>query len=115
MYDLLIRNGTIVDGSGMPRYRADVGIEGNKIAAIGKIRANAKMNAVGRADIDDGRRIAIDGVELNGAAAIVGILLIIGRGDRIPDTIEFGIDPEGIGFHEPHNVRIVEILDQERH
>lgn len=42
MYDLLIRNGTIVDGSGMPRYRADVGIEGNKIAAIGKIRANAR-------------------------------------------------------------------------
>src|SRR5271169_7023960 len=42
MYDLIIRNGTIVDGSGMPRYRADVGIEGNKIAAIGKIRANAR-------------------------------------------------------------------------
>jgi N-acyl-D-amino-acid deacylase len=42
MYDLIIRNGTIVDGSGMPRYMADVGIEGNKIATIGKIRANAR-------------------------------------------------------------------------
>src|SRR5258708_20550507 len=42
MYDLIIRNGTIVDGSGMPRYRGDVGIEGGKIAAIGKIRDGAR-------------------------------------------------------------------------
>ncbi len=42
MYDLIIRNGTIVDGSGMPRFRADVGIGGGKIAAIGKIRESAR-------------------------------------------------------------------------
>src|SRR5271168_3849519 len=42
MYDLIIRNGTIVDGSGMPRYRGDVGIEGGKIAAIGKIHESAR-------------------------------------------------------------------------
>jgi len=42
MYDILIRNGTIVDGSGMPRFRADVGISGGKIAAIGKLRENAR-------------------------------------------------------------------------
>jgi N-acyl-D-aspartate/D-glutamate deacylase len=41
-YDLLIQNGTIVDGSGMPRFQADVGIVGGKIAAIGKIRDSAK-------------------------------------------------------------------------
>ena len=32
-----IRDGTIVDGSGLPRYRADLGIIGGRIAAIGKI------------------------------------------------------------------------------
>src|SRR5215469_8244501 len=41
-YDLIIRDGTIVDGSGMPRFRADVGIAGGKITKIGKIRENAK-------------------------------------------------------------------------
>jgi len=41
-YDLIIKNGTVVDGSGMPRYRADVGISHGKIATIGKIRDRAK-------------------------------------------------------------------------
>ena len=42
MYDLIIRNGTVVDGSGMPRLRADVAIAGDRIAAIGKIRERAR-------------------------------------------------------------------------
>src|SRR3977135_2802132 len=42
MYDIIIRNGTIVDGSGMPRFRADVGIAGGKIAAIGRLHENAR-------------------------------------------------------------------------
>jgi len=40
--DLVIRNGTIVDGSGAARYRADVGIAGGRIAEIGRIRALAQ-------------------------------------------------------------------------
>jgi N-acyl-D-aspartate/D-glutamate deacylase len=39
--DLVIKNGTVVDGSGMPRYRADVGVTGGKIVEIGRIRAPA--------------------------------------------------------------------------
>ncbi len=42
MYDLVIRNGTVVDGSGMPRYRADIAIAGDRIAAIGKVRDSAR-------------------------------------------------------------------------
>lgn len=33
-YDILIRNGTVYDGSGAPAAQADVGINGNRIAAI---------------------------------------------------------------------------------
>ena len=41
-YDLVVRDGTVVDGSGLASYRADVGIVGGRIAAIGRIRENAE-------------------------------------------------------------------------
>ena len=41
-YDLVIKNGTVVDGSGMPRFRADVGVQRGKIARIGRIRESAR-------------------------------------------------------------------------
>jgi N-acyl-D-aspartate/D-glutamate deacylase len=40
--DLLIRNGTIVDGAGGPRYPGDVGIRQGQIVEIGHIRAGAE-------------------------------------------------------------------------
>jgi N-acyl-D-aspartate/D-glutamate deacylase len=36
-YDLLIRHGRIVDGSGMPAYRGDIAVKDGKIVEIGKI------------------------------------------------------------------------------
>src|SRR5688500_14873709 len=40
-YDLLIKNGTVVDGSGRPRYRADLAIKGDRILRIGNLNAAA--------------------------------------------------------------------------
>ncbi len=37
MYDLLIRDGLVVDGSGMPAFHADVGIERGKVTEIGRL------------------------------------------------------------------------------
>jgi dihydroorotase/N-acyl-D-amino-acid deacylase len=34
-YDLILKGGWIVDGSGNPRYRGDVGIRGDRIVAVG--------------------------------------------------------------------------------
>ncbi len=50
MYDLVIRNGTVVDGTGLPQYRADVGVSGDRIAAIGRIgeRGKEEIDATGQ-------------------------------------------------------------------
>jgi N-acyl-D-aspartate/D-glutamate deacylase len=41
-YDVLIKNGTVVDGAGTAPVRADVAIAGGKIVAIGKVTEGAK-------------------------------------------------------------------------
>jgi N-acyl-D-aspartate/D-glutamate deacylase len=39
--DLLIRNGTVVDGTGAPRYQADIAVRQGRIAEIGKLGGGA--------------------------------------------------------------------------
>lgn len=48
-YDLVIKNGMVVDGSGAPAYPADVGVANGKIATIGRIsgQATRKIDAEG--------------------------------------------------------------------
>ena len=46
-YDVLIKNGQIVDGSGEPSFKGDLAINGDTIAAIGNIE-----NAIGIQEID---------------------------------------------------------------
>ena len=42
MHDLIIRGGTVVDGSGAARFQADIAIDGDQITAVGSITASAK-------------------------------------------------------------------------
>jgi N-acyl-D-amino-acid deacylase len=45
-YDLIVRGGTVVDGSGLPGYRADVGIAGGMIDAIGDLKGEATKKTI---------------------------------------------------------------------
>ena len=48
-YELVIRGGTVVDGTGLASYQADVAIEGDRIAKVGKIgsRGVREIDATG--------------------------------------------------------------------
>ena len=45
-YDLLIQNGRIIDGTGNPAVPADVGVRGNRIAAIGNLAGATAVRTV---------------------------------------------------------------------
>ena len=55
MHDLVIRGGTVVDGTGAPRFVADVAVDGGIITAMGQISAS------GREEIDASGKIVAPG------------------------------------------------------
>jgi N-acyl-D-amino-acid deacylase len=55
-FDVLIRGTTIVDGTGNPRFEADLGIRGDRIARIGRLDRER-----GEAEIDAGGLVAAPG------------------------------------------------------
>src|SRR5262245_9055500 len=45
-YDLLIRNGRIVDGSGNPWFHGDVAVRGDRVAAVGRVPPGAARREI---------------------------------------------------------------------
>ncbi len=45
-YDTVIKNGTIIDGTGLPRFKGDIGIRGGRIAKIGRITATTGAEVI---------------------------------------------------------------------
>jgi N-acyl-D-aspartate/D-glutamate deacylase len=54
-YDLIIRNGTIVDGTGSPRFTGDLAVKDGLIAAVGKVHGDAAE------EIDAGGKVVAPG------------------------------------------------------
>ena len=50
-YDLVIRNGRIVDGIGTPAYRGDIGIKGDEIVAMGEVASSGSTEIDAAGDI----------------------------------------------------------------
>lgn len=55
-YDLIIRNATVIDGRRTPRFTGDIGINGERIAAIGRLDADR-----GEREIDATGKVAAPG------------------------------------------------------
>ena len=48
-FDLVIRGGTVVDGTGVPQYRADLGVKDGRVAMI-----SGRINAADAKELDAG-------------------------------------------------------------
>lgn len=46
MYDLIVRNGKVYDGTGAPWVRADIGVIGDRIAAIGQLAKASALEVI---------------------------------------------------------------------
>lgn len=88
LYDVLIVNGRVIDGTGSPWYRADVGIRAGRIAAIGAL-AGARAKQV---------------IDAQGKVVAPGFIDMLGQSEltllvepRVPSKIFQGITTEITG------------------
>jgi dihydroorotase/N-acyl-D-amino-acid deacylase len=87
-YDLIIRNGRIIDGTGSPWYHGDVAIRGGRIVAIGRLK-----NATARKTIDaQGKVVAPGFIDMLGQSEL-NILVA----PSLPSKIYQGITTEITG------------------
>ncbi len=87
-YDLILKNGWIIDGSGNPRYRGDVAISGDRIAAVGFLGT-----AVARETLDVGGLVVAPGfIDMMGQSEI-NVLI----DNRVLSKVTQGITTEVTG------------------
>ncbi len=88
MYDVVIRNGHIIDGTGSPWYAGDIGIRDGRIAAIGDLaHAHAKQ------EIDAAGRVVAPGfIDMLGQSEITMLV-----NPHVPSKIFQGITTEITG------------------
>lgn len=86
--DLVIANGRVVDGSGAPWFRADVGIRGDRIVAVGDL---SRAAAARRIDVQ-GKMVAPGFIDLLGQSELYALI-----DNRVESKIRQGITTEITG------------------
>ena len=106
-FDILIRNGKILDGTGNPWYQGDVGIRGDRIVAIGKL-----TNATAKRTIDATGKIVSPGfIDTLGQSELA--LLIDNRAlSKLSQGITTEITGEG-GSIAPQNEKTIAPMQPE--
>jgi len=106
-FDILIRNGKILDGTGNPWYSGDVGVRGDRIVAIGKL-----TNATAKKTIDATGKIVSPGfIDTLGQSELA--LLIDNRAlSKLSQGITTEITGEG-GSIAPQNEKTIAPMQPE--
>ena len=47
-FDVLVKDATIVEGTGKKSYKGSIGVKGDKVAALGKVKGDAVKEVEGR-------------------------------------------------------------------
>jgi dihydroorotase/N-acyl-D-amino-acid deacylase len=101
-YDVVVVNGRIVDGTGAPWFRADVGIVGDRIQAVGDLRS-----AQARARIDAANLVVAPGfIDLLGQSEF-NVLVDNRAASKITQGVTTEITGEGSSI-APVNDRMIE-------
>src|SRR5215471_14546112 len=109
-FDVLIRNGRIVDGSGAPWFRGDVGIVGDRITALGTIG-----DATAASVIDATSLVVSPGfIDLLGQSE-VNILVDSRAASKILQGVTTEITGEGSSIAPVNDRLIEEAAPQARH
>src|SRR5229473_8305565 len=87
-FDLVLANGRVVDGSGAPWFRADVGIRGDRITAVGDL---SRSTTVRRIDVRN-RMVAPGFIDLLGQSQLYVLI-----DNRVESKIRQGITTEITG------------------
>ena len=61
MFDVIIKNGTIIDGTGSPGFRADLGIKGDTIVQIARVTQTGQLDSESTTTIDAAGRVVTPG------------------------------------------------------
>ncbi len=88
-YDLVIRNGHIIDGTGSPWYSGDIAIRGGRIAALGKLDGAATKRTI---DAANGMVVAPGFIDMLGQSELTILV-----NPHLPSKIYQGITTEITG------------------